>query len=466
MQIIFFNRRDKPKINYTNKNDYIKKPISSINAVPEYKKDIINIPNTSENVFDNNLSKHRSKSVLKNFLAQIKHEETIPIKQTNFDKPFIKNNKNLNLDNFEKRPKKAAEDFNDFKHELKSLQLNIEKIEKKLCNILTYNHIVDNGSISLQSPLSSLQNQTLQSRGFFSKENFFDREKNANESRMVKPTYQPKNSDILTYTKNILNKSSHKIDPAIIEDDKLAYFDKTTARKRRNCSMQYDNNFNSIYSNDKNNSQNSITSSFNEQKRINFLENEIRQRETILHTIKEELNQAHNSHEELNRVLKLEKEKNFEYENEIKLFKKSNQEANEIKERYYQLRRDYDNLTDEYKRSEEIRNEQNKIIKTLQNEIDILRDNYTKRASIPMKRNELLSEAELDTNHIENPFISDGKKIKVKKLKKKKKKKSASIKVKVQKVPLSSQSKERNRINVQNFKNNKRDVSPNLKKQK
>jgi hypothetical protein len=371
------------------------------------------------------------------------------------------------------KSKSPINDFSQFRNELTHLQCNIDKLERKLCKfkkeIIFLNFLVDNASISVTSPLSSMSTnlkshlntnfQTADSNIY----NYPLQDKNVNlpKAQIKQHDYKEGTMDkgILNYTKNILERrafspsrnddyqnyqeqedhpeeyKSVSFKNVISDEGKQENFEKFNTLPRE------ENNTYSNYYHNRNESINSINvlSSVQSNNMNSYRGNESRYQEKqhLVEELRSEIVnlEGHNrTYERECHVLKIKNDELLKELRDLKKVKEDPEKNLEYKAKFQFLSREYESLSSQYEKSERIRDEQNSLIRSLQREIDILRDTYIKeKISVNSYKEKKSRDVSFDRKSddkdrsIENPFINNKNQEEKSKSKKKKNKSSEKI---------------------------------------
>ena len=163
-------------------------------------------------------------------------------------------------------------------------------------------------------------------------------------------------------------------------------------------------------------------SSHNNQSRINFLENTIKEKERNVIDLIEENKKIHLEKENVYSLISQEKKNNLEMQRELSRYKETFSDNEGLKFKLLKLTDDYNVMSNKYNRSEHVRYQQSQIIHSLQREIDLIRNGNIQEL-IERKNyqgHNLESTNKFKNNNHTNEDIQD-KKIKDKMPKKKKK---------------------------------------------
>jgi len=237
--------------------------------------------------------------------------------------------------------------------------------------------------------------------------------------------------------RNINNLSIVEYTKQILEKDKLVKRENKNGYLKENVDFEIEKEYN--YSNLKNqdihtrisnlekfSQKNKSTlhdASFqNNQLRINFLENTIKEKEKNVFDLLEENKNLHLEKENVYSLISQQKKNNFELQKELSRYKETLSENEGLKYKLLKLTDDYNVMSNKYNRSEHIRHQQAQIIHSLQREIDIIRNGNIQKAleHKNIQSNNIESTYEFkNSNHIKDDIQE--KRIKDQKTKKKKK---------------------------------------------
>jgi len=281
--------------------------------------------------------------------------------------------------------------------------------------------LVDSTSLSLNSPINTLSYDKLNKQ-------------NQNHSKF--------NYDERTHRNmNINNFSIVEFTKQILEKDKLLKSENKNGYLKENVGYDNDIDKEYNYSNLKNRDIHTRISNLekisqkdkqtlhdasyqNNQLRINFLENTIKEKEKNVIDILEQNKNLHLEKENVYSLISQEKKKNLELQRELSRYKDTLGENEELKYKLLKLTDDYNVMSNKYNRSEHIRYQQAQIIHSLQREIDLIRNGNIQK--VIEHKNFQSGNFESTYQFQNNNHINDDnteKKIKDKKPKPKKKKK-------------------------------------------